>query len=290
MKITPDHIRDAAKKCLIKAGTTYRRDQFNAYAKALEADPSASSRWVIEQIIENAKIAENEQLPLCDDTGIPHVIVEIGNACALPAGWTDALQEGLVLGLREMPGRPMAVRGDGIQRVEQSGGLFEDPGALVPAPIIVRPLQGSTFRMTVLLLGGGPEIRARTRRIFHRRSIDNVLDQAAAWISEEIGSLGCTPTTIAIGIGRSQMEASSLMLEAMAEGNLDEQSELERKVTDAVNATGVGPLGLGGTTTALGCFLKIGPTRASGVRIVCARPCCMVEPRRASMSLDGAPS
>ena len=71
----------------------------------------------------------------------------------------------------------------------------------------------------------------------------------------------------------------------MAQGSLERQNEMEQKITQTVNQSGVGPLGLGGGTTALGCFMKIGPTRASGVRIVCARPCCLVEPRRATETL-----
>ena len=70
-----------------------------------------------------------------------------------------------------------------------------------------------------------------------------------------------------------------MMLEAMADGTLDVQNEWEKKITDAINNTNVGPLGLGGKCTAMGCFLKVGPIRASGVRIVCARPCCTMEPR-----------
>ena len=153
------------------------------------------------------------------------------------------------------------------------------------APIITRSVPGDKLKMTVLMLGGGPEIRARTRRIFHKRSMEKVLTEATGWLQEEIGSLGCSPSIVAMGIGRSQVEASALMLEAMAEGNLDQQNELEQRVTSMMNETGVGPLGLGGSTTVLGCFLKIGPTRASGVRIVCARPCCLVEPRRGTAIL-----
>ena len=76
-----------------------------------------------------------------------------------------------------------------------------------------------------------------------------------------------------------------MMLQAMAEGNYDCQNEVEREITARVNETGVGPLGLGGETTVLGTFMKIGPQRASGVRIVCMRPCCCFEPRKASMDL-----
>lgn len=284
--ITVENIRSAASQCLIEAGTTSRDDQLEAFQKALALAASANPRWVIEQILENAHIARHEQLPLCDDTGIPHIILGIGDACSLPPGWLAAVHEGIALGLRQMPGRPMAVRGDGIQRVEQSHGLHEDPGALEAAPVTVISQSGCHFEITVLLLGGGPEIRARTRRVFHRRSIEHVLDEAAGWLTEEIGSLGCTPTVLAIGIGRSQVEASALMLQAMAEGRLDEQSALERRVTAKVNQSQVGPLGLGGDVTALGCFLKIGPARASGVRIVSVRPCCLVEPRRATVRLD----
>lgn len=283
--ISNENIKNATCQCLVQAGTTYRDDQFAAFEKAIDAETSVNARWALEQMMENARIAKNERLPLCDDTGIPHIIVGVGENCNLPSGWLEAVHEGIVRGLREMPGRPMAVKGDDIQRMEQTAGLDPDPGALECAPVIVRRKAGSQLELTVLLLGGGPEIRARTRRIFHRRSIEHVVDEAAGWLAEEIGSLGCTPAVPAIGIGRSQVEASALMLEAMAEGRLDIQNELEQRITNRINRTQVGPLGLGGDCTALGCFLKIGPARASGVRIVSARPCCLVEPRRAKVLL-----
>jgi fumarate hydratase subunit alpha len=88
-----------------------------------------------------------------------------------------------------------------------------------------------------------------------------------------------------MGIGRTQAEAAAMMLDAMAKGNLNRQSAWEHHVTDRINQTMVGSLGLGGSTTALGTFIKIGPARASGVRIVSIRPCCCVEPRRASVRL-----
>lgn len=286
MSITGADIQESAKRCLVEAGTSYREDQFQAYKAAMEKETETNARWVLGQIYENGRIAKEQQLPLCDDTGIPHAILQVGDDCMLPAGWLKAFKAGIVDGLRQLPGRPMAVKGNDIERVEQSRGLEEDPGMMELAPIITRSVPGDSLKMTVLMLGGGPEIRARTRRVFHKRSIDKVLAEATGWLKDEIGSLGCSPSIVAMGIGRSQVEASALMLEAMAEGNLEEQSELERKVTDSMNETKVGPLGLGGATTVLGCFLKIGPTRASGVRIVCARPCCLVEPRRGTVVLS----
>lgn len=285
MRIQDADIEAAAKDCLIKAGSTFRDDQIGAYRKMIANESNPNACWVMEQLLKNAEIAAREHVPLCDDTGIPHVIVQIGESCPLPPGWALAIQEGIASGLRKLPGRPMAVRGDDVQRVEQSRGLHADSEMLEVAPIITRCVTGDKLSLTVLLLGGGPEIRAKTRRIFHCRSIDHVLDEVAGWFTAEIGLLGCTPAVAAIGIGRSQVEASVLMLEAMAEGSLENQSDLEKKVTAAINASRVGPLGLGGDVTALGTFLKIGPTRASGVRIASIRPCCCIEPRRATITL-----
>ncbi|MDR1776987.1 MAG: fumarate hydratase [Desulfovibrio sp.] len=279
MSITFDDLREAAKDCLVTAGSSYTPDRLAAYEQAARKEKKENARWFLELILENARIAQREKLPLCDDTGVPHVLVRLGTDCVLPAGWLEAIREGVAAGLRTLPGRPMAVKGDGIQRVEQSQGLFENSDALEHAPVIMRSVPGDKLNLAVLMLGGGPEIRARTRRIFHKRSMEKVIGEVVEWLSEEVLLLGCTPSIPAIGIGRSQVEASALMLEAMADGDVSKQNEWEQKVVAAVNGTHVGPLGLGGDYTVMGCFLKIGPTRASGVRIVTARPCCLVEPR-----------
>ena len=279
MSITRDDLRQATAQCLVTAGSSYTKDRLDAYARAIERETIPNAKWFLEILRENAVIAEREKLPLCDDTGIPHVILRIGEECVLPKGWLCAVREGVADGLKTLPGRPMAVKGDAVQRIEQSAGLFPDSEALEPAPFRVVPVPGDKMEIVVLMLGGGPEIRARTRRIFHKRSMQKVIGEVSEWLSEETGLLGCTPMIAAVGIGRSQVEASAMMLEAMADGTLEVQNEWERQITDAINATNVGPLGLGGKCTAMGCFLKVGPIRASGVRIVCARPCCTMEPR-----------
>jgi len=280
-------IESAVGNCLIKAGTSFRKDQVKAYRNAIEEEKNPNAKWVLERVLENAQIAEKNKNPLCDDTGIPHVIAEIGDQLKLPAGWLAAIYSGIEQGLRLMPGRPMAVKGNNTDRIEQSKGLYKDPAKLSPAPVIVRPVPGKNLRITVLLLGGGPEIRAKTYRIFHKRSIENVLRETAGWMTSEMKNLGCTPSTLAIGIGRTHMEASALMLEAMRKGTLSRQTVWEKKVTAWVNAEPVGPMGLGGTATVLGTFIKVGPLRASGVRIVSVRPCCCFEPRKATVTIQG---
>jgi fumarate hydratase subunit alpha len=284
--LSRNKIEDAVRDCLVKAGTTFRKDQRKAYRDAIRKEKNENAKWVLERILENAKIAQKRSFPLCDDTGIPYAFVEIGKETMLPRGWLSAISRGVAAGLRVMPGRPMAVKGNAVERVEQSKGLYRDPGKLSLAPVVVKSIPGKKLKITVLLLGGGPEIRAKTYRVFHQRSMNVVLREVAGWASSEIKNLGCTPSVLAIGIGRGHMEASSLMLQAMKEGSLARQNDWEKKVTEWVNSKNVGPLGLGGKTTVLGTFIKIGPLRASGVRIVCMRPCCCVEPRKATVILS----
>ena len=135
------------------------------------------------------------------------------------------------------------------------------------------------------MLGGGPAIRGITQRVFHKHCVDAVIEEIVNRAIPAVSQLGCSPCTLAIGIGRSQFEATSLMMEAMAKGNYDEQSDFEQAITKSVNETNIGALGLGGKSSVLATFAKIGPQRASGVRIVALRPCCCFEPRRASVIL-----
>ncbi len=279
-------IKDASAACLVRAGTRFRPDQITAYEKALDQETDSRARWVLEGILKNARAAQANRVPLCDDTGIPHVLVDIGDQAQLPQGWLTAVKEGIAQGLRDMPGRPMAAKGDARQRIEQSAGLHRDPAKMLPSPITVAENAGDALKVTVLLQGGGPEIRAHTHRVFHKRSSERVLDQVIAWAEAEAGQLGCTPSVLAVGVGRSHFEASAMMLQAMKEGDFGKQTDWEKKITESVNASGPGPLGLGGRTTVLGTFLKVGPTRASGVRIVSLRPCCCFEPRRAQVMID----
>lgn len=280
-----DLVADKTAGALIRASSCFRTDKYDAYKAAIETDDGLSC-WAMEQIVENAHIAEKDSSPLCDDTGIPHVILEVGRNRQISGMTLEAVQEGIRRGLRRLPGRPMAVKGDDKQRIDQSLGLFEDSEEVLPAPFTIRYSDDEErLRLHILMLGGGPEIRARTYRVFHRHSIDIVLSEITGWAVESVSQLGCSPCTLAVGIGRSHYEASNLMLQAMAEGRYDRQSEYEKFITGEVNKSNTGALGLGGKTSVLATFMKIGPQRASGVRIVCMRPCCCFEPRVYSVDL-----
>ena len=271
---------------LVRAGSTVPADKTACYHRALEQETSELGRWAMETIVQNTEIAREDRSPLCDDTGIPHLLLEVGKNRNVSGQLLEDICEGVRLGLRRLPGRPMAIKGSDRERIDQSGGLNEQSDAVLPAPVqVIHAEDENLLRLTVLMQGGGPEIRAKTYRVFHRHSMDVVMNEIVEWASASVRELGCSPCTLAVGIGRSHFEASALMIQAMAEGNYEKQNEYERLITERVNRTGVGAMGLGGDISVLGTFMKIGPQRASGVRIVCMRPCCCFEPRKASVLL-----
>lgn len=286
MPISADEVREATAQALVQAGTSYPPDLRAAYDRALAVETDERALWVIRQYLENAAVAERRKLPLCDDTGIPHVFIQLGDDAEFGGPQLRGVSEGIAEGLRRLPGRPMAVMGNDVQRIEQSQGLSPRSEDVLPAPFSLKRIPGSRTRITILLLGGGPEIRSKTYRIFHKHKLETVLSEVVQWGSEMVRELGCTPAVLAMGLGRSHFEATSLLLEAMAVRTLENQSSLEQQITDRVNTLGNGPMGLGGRISVLATLLNIGPTRASGVRVVSVRPCCGVEPRRATVELD----
>ena len=272
------------KDTLIEAASSFTDDHIEAYKKAIASETNERAAWAMQTILDNAYAAKENRGPLCDDTGIPHVILEMGPGSSLTKEMIESIDEGVRAGLRELPGRPMGVMGDDVSRLDQSGGLSTDPAFLAHAPLLMLDSEEPGIRLNILMQGGGPEIRSKTFRVFHKHDIVNIKNEIVTWASDEVGNLGCTPCSLAVGIGRTHYEASSMMLSAMIKSDFGKQSDIENEITERVNKTNVGPLGLGGRTV-LATFLKVGPQRASGVRIVCLRPGCCFEPRKASVIL-----
>ena len=280
---------------IIEASTCLSNDKLKALKKAIASEDSENARWALEQILENYQVAGKTKFPLCDDTGIPHVIIEVGEDRQVSGELINQIHKGIELGLDNLPARPMAVKGSEKERIEQSIGLYEKPGMLRPAPILIdnindestykRDISPDTLNIHFLLEGGGPEIRAKTFRVYHKRSMENVIGTACDWLKDSLKILGCTPSIPAIGIGRTHYEATSLLLKSIVYGNLDNQNAYEEYVANYLNQTDIGPLGLGGRTTVLGSYVNIGNQRASGVRIVSVRPSCFVEPRVSTLKL-----
>ena len=281
-------IREACSKALLDASTNFKDNHRKAYELALKNETNENSKWIIKMILENDLIAKEKQTPHCDDTGIPYILLEVGEDVEIEgniASIFSSVEQGIADGLRTLPGRPMAVKGDDFERIEQSKGLYEDSGMLLPSPIRVKTIRGNQLKISVLMMGGGPEIRAKTYRVFHHHSLEKFTDEIAGWAVEMAKKLGCTPCVPAIGVGRTHYEATCMMLDAMTYGKFGEENEFEKKITKAVNGSDTGALGIGGDVTALQTFARIGEQRASGVRIVSLRLGCIFDPRRSTVIL-----
>ncbi|MBR1630742.1 MAG: fumarate hydratase, partial [Paludibacteraceae bacterium] len=116
-----DKVTEKVSQCLVEAGSTFREDQKAAYRRAISAETHAGSCWVMQQVLDNALVAEQQHSPLCDDTGIPHLFLEVGPHRQVSGELIDRIHEGIADGLRRLPGRPMAIMGDDMQRIDQSG-------------------------------------------------------------------------------------------------------------------------------------------------------------------------
>ena len=286
MNLPYNEIVGKVANTLVAAGSTFSEDKKEIYRKAIAEETNPRAKWVMETILQNADVAERQKSPLCDDTGIPHLVLDVGRNAVLTDELLDAIHQGVADGLRRLPGRPMGIMGGDKQRIDQSGGLDSDSAGVLPAPFLLRRTGGDGLKLHVLMFGGGPAIRAKTLRVFHRHDVNVVLDEIVDWAKDAVGQLGCTPCTLGVGIGRSHFEASSLMLGALVDGSYSRQNEMEKLITTRVNEADIGPLGLHGRHSVLATFLKVGPQRASGVRIVCLRPCCCFEPRIASVEIN----
>lgn len=280
--ISFDQIKQDVAQLVVKASSHWHEDQVVCWQNACEQEELPRAKWAMEQFLKNAEVADRNRSPLCDDTGTPHPFLEIGDEAILPMGFLSAMEEGIRKGLNDLPARPMGVKGNDMERISQQQGLYDEPGMLAPAPPHLRRIPGSKIRLTILMLGGGPEIRSKTQPIFHMHAHDHVIKEMINWAIPQVAALGCQPCTLSFGLGRTAAEASSLSLEAIKDGRYDVQSDVERQITDAVNAAGIGPIGLGGKTAVLATFIKVGQMRASGFRVVSMRPHCCVESRKAT--------
>ena len=280
-----NNIIEKVKFAMIEAGSTFRKDKLEIYKKYILSESNSCAKWALETIFENAEIAQKTKSPLCDDTGIPHLLLEIGKDVSFSGQMLLDIKKGIKEGLKELPGRPMAIVGNDFERISQEKGISLKSEDVEPSPLIVRYVNENVLRLHILLFGGGPAIRAKTFRIFHKHDTKVVLDEIITWAKQSVLELGCTPCTLGIGVGRSHFEATALMMEALVDGNYDSQSEMEKYISEEVNKTSIGPLGLGGNSSVLATFMRVGPQRASGVRIVCLRPCCCFEPRIATVNL-----
>lgn len=251
-----------AKLC-IKANCFLNRDIYNALKKAESSEKSPVGREILDELIENADIAEKNIVPICQDTGIAVIFVEIGQEIHISGGsLTDAVNEGVRRGYTEGYLRKSVVSDPIIRK---------NTGDNTPAVIHYDIKEGDGFKITVAPKGIGSE---NMSKIFMLKPSDGIegIKKAVIETVEEAGPNPCPPVIIGIGIGGNFEKCAYLAKKALLrpvgeKSSLDHIAALEDELLELINKTGIGPQGLGGTTTALGVNIETFPTHIGGMPV-----------------------
>lgn len=232
---------------LRKAETELSDDVVNAIRKAEVREESPVAKSQLQAILKNIVIAEKHVVPMCQDTGILIFFVELGSEFHPEFDLETAIREASALATREIPLRPNAV--DPLTR-KNSG---DNTGNGIP-DINWKLVPGKQLKITVAPKGAGSENMSALRMLNPTEvgSIKNFVLETVI----NAGGMPCPPLTLGIGIGGSFDKSARLAKEALLEPLDRPMSEFEEEILKAVNALGIGCMGLGGSTTALAVHVK----------------------------------
>ena len=221
-------------------------DVLRVIEQAAAAETNPVARGEFENILKNITMAEKLGVPMCQDTGVPVIYLTIPPSVPFTQGLYDAVAQGVRRATLEVPLRPNVV--DPITRHNSD----DNTGIGMPA-IHVKP--GERFTVTVFPKGAGAENMSRIG--MHLPSHVNMIEKFVVETVYLAGSRPCPPIVIGVGIGGTFDGAAAMAKEALLEP-LDRMTEYERGILNAVNRLGIGPMGLGGDTTALAVKVKTG--------------------------------
>ena len=262
--------RNICQMC-IEANISLSSDMQKGLARAGKEEISPLGKKVLEQLEENLKIAGQEQIPICQDTGMAVVFLEVGQDVHLIDGdLREAVNEGVRRGYREGYLRKSVVR-DPILR--------ENTRDNTPAVLYVKLVPGDQVKITLAPKGFGSENMSRIFMLKPADGLDGVREAILTAV-REAGPNACPPMVVGVGIGGT-FEKCALMAKEALTRDLDSSSEipwvadLEREMLAKINGLGIGPGGLGGRVTAMGVNINTYPTHIAGLPVA-VNICCHV--------------
>ncbi|HEY8499259.1 MAG TPA: fumarate hydratase [Clostridia bacterium] len=256
-------IIDAVEKLCIDSNYYLNEDIYKALAAALNAEKSENGRMVLETIIKNAEIAAEEKMPICQDTGMAVVFLEVGQDVRITGGnLYDAVQEGVRRGYKNGYLRFSVVK-DPLVR--------DNTGDNTPAVIHTEIVDGDGLKIDVAPKGFGSENMSAVSMLKPSDGVDGVADFVLKTVSEA-GANPCPPIIVGVGIGgtmeKSALLAKKALLRPLHSRSTDHHiAELERDLLFKINKLGTGPAGIGGTTTALAVNIETYPTHIAGLPV-----------------------
>lgn len=248
-----DVVEAVAKMC-IKANTELPQDVRNKLEQAMAEETSPSAKEVLRQLLENADLAQETKLPLCQDCGLAVFFVEVGDDCKVVGGnLREAINEGVRKGY-----------GDGFLRKSACDPLSRaNTGDGTPAIIHFDMVPGDKLKIFFMAKGGGSENMSRVTMLAPAQGWEGVKKFVINRVAEA-GPNPCPPTIIGIGIGgtfdhSAKIAKKSLMRDLDDTHPDPEIAAKEKELEDALNELGIGPMGLGGKTTVLGVKITMEP-------------------------------
>lgn len=243
-----ESVVNSVVEILKKAHTELPPDVVAAIKRAHEVEDNEIAKKNLETILRNIEAAENLQVPMCQDTGIPVFFVELGRDLCLEFDIFEAIAEGVRKATYEIPLRPNAV--DPITR-KNSG---DNTGMYIPQ-VNLDIVKGNELRIVVMPKGAGSE-NVSALKMMLPTEVEKIKEFVVDTVLRA-GGKPCPPIFIGLGIGGTFDGAAKLAKKALLR-NVLEMNEFELEILEAVNSLGIGPMGLGGKTTALAVLAEFG--------------------------------
>lgn len=268
-RINARKITKAVKTLFIEANTVLGKDVMEALQKALSTEESDTGRQVLQKMIENADIARREKIPICQDTGLAVVFVELGQDVRVTGG---PLQEAIEEGVRQ-------AYQDGYLRKSVCDPLTRaNTNDNAPSILHMDIVPGNQLRIIAMPKGGGSENMSAARMLTPAAGIEGIKKFVLETV-EAAGANPCPPIIVGVGIGGSLEQACILAKKALlrpldGEHNKDERlARMEDELLKRINALGIGPGGLGGRVTALVVSAEMMPCHIASLPVAVNLQC-----------------
>lgn len=268
-RIQTKKITQTVRKLFIEANTALNPDVISALRRALKKEESPIGRQALEKILENARIARRTEMPICQDTGLAVLFVEIGQDVHVTGG---DLREAVREGVRQ-------AYADGYLRKSLCDPLTRaNTGDNTPAVIHVDMVPGDRLKIIAMPKGGGSENMSAARMLTPAAGIEGIKKFVLETV-EAAGANPCPPIIVGVGIGGSLEQACLLakkaLLRPVGKKNKTDQrlSRMESELLEKINALGIGPAGLGGRVTALAVSAEMMPCHIASLPVAVNLQC-----------------
>jgi fumarate hydratase subunit alpha len=262
--ITPEEITAAVQGLARQVSIDLPGDVEDALKHAEEIETRPLARYALGMLVENARVARREGLPLCQDTGMFHLFVELGEGTALPHGYEEAADEGLRKATASVPLRSSLV----------DDPIFGRPNRGDNTPMVVHVDEGGPngkVRLTLMAKGGGSENATHLFMLLPGEGADGVKRVVMKAVRDK-GAHACPPVIVGVGVGSDASGAIDMALKSLLRplGSRHPREALARFEEDllgAVNASGIGAAGLGGDITALDVHIEEAPAHIASLPV-----------------------